>query len=231
MALDDNSDTDSPTDTPIRSFTPQNTSKPAFATDSSEPKKTPSKPLSTRKLLSILIAVIAIFIASLTAFLLFAYPGFLVDRSDSTDTQTALTPVTPIENTDLANAIPKTNGAFAMISQSIVSSWYAQDPIHQYEMVYQDNDTVDSIQFQVNVAQFVDVNAATKAYKNLLTNPESVIESGGVLVNGIQQGEYVYFADTSDSAQGVVLWHNGTVVIEARGPKNLVMEFYLGYAL
>jgi hypothetical protein len=195
------------------------------------PAKPPKKPVSNRKLLGILIAVIAVFLASVAAFLLFAYPGFLVVHSDSTSTETALTPVTPIENTDLANAIPKTDGAFAMISQTIASSWSAQDPIHQYQMVYQDNNSADSIQFLVNVAQFVDVNAATKAYKNLQTNPEAVIETGGVLVNEIQQGEYVYYADTTDEAQGIVLWHNGTVVIEVKGPKNLVMEFYFGYAL
>jgi hypothetical protein len=200
-------------------------------TTAQQTRPTAKKPPSNRKLLGILIAVIVVFLGSLAAFLLFAYPGFLVTGSDTTSTETALTPVTPIENTDLANAIPKTDGAFAMISQTIAKTWSAQDPIHQYEMVYQDNDTAEAIQFLVNVAQFADVNAATKAYQNLQTNPETVIESGGVLVNEVKQGEYVYFADSTDETRGVVLWHNGTVVIEVKGPKDLVMEFYLGYAL
>jgi hypothetical protein len=51
------------------------------------------------------------------------------------------------------------------------------------------------------------------------------------VVDGNVQGHYVQYLDPGDASLGYVLWQNGNVVVQARGPKDLILNFYEGYGL
>jgi hypothetical protein len=203
-------------------------SKTDGSTSGSDPKTT--DPKSNRNLIIILAGSITAFVLAVVCFVLWIFPGVL-NNSDGTQTGPILTPVTPIENTDLAKAIPTEDGIFAMVEQTIVTSWQAQSPVREYAMVYRDNDTASAIEFNVTVAQWTASKDAKKAFDNLKPSSGDITDSGDVVVDDLVEGQFINYTDSIDSTLGVVLWQNGTVVIQARGPKDLILNFYQGYSL
>ncbi|MDR2538782.1 MAG: hypothetical protein LBC43_04005 [Bifidobacteriaceae bacterium] len=233
ISVTDENEIDLPTFSPESKQTSadQNASNGGLIVDptiTAQNEPTPEK--SNRNLVIILSCSIAAFLIAAAAFLLWVWPGF-ISNSESSSTSPVLTPVTPIENTDLANAIPKFDGVFTMIEQTIGNSWSAQDPIHQYQMLYQDKDSAEATSFEVIVGQWKSTIEAKKAFANLLPASIESTASGDTVVDGAVQGQYVQFLDSADPASGYVLWQNGNVVVQARGPKDLIFNFYEGYGL
>ncbi|HWV78485.1 MAG TPA: hypothetical protein VN027_14350 [Isoptericola sp.] len=168
----------------------------------------------------------------------FVWPGFARDEPEPQATVTAPVPTPtispsgrPEDQTAFVKAQPDSVLALALRSVTEDTSWEDDaDAVESWQLVYADADGEGATTVQVHAGQWEDDAAATGAYDALVTAAGEPTGEGEVSVDGQATGVYVV---TPGSTEGtaVVTWRNGTAVLQATGPADLVEDFYSAYPL
>ncbi|MFC7878882.1 hypothetical protein [Isoptericola sp. NPDC057391] len=178
---------------------------------------------------------LVLLIVLLTAFV---WPGFA--RSDPAPQTTVTAPVPtptispsgrPEDQTSFVKAQPDSVLALALRSVTEDRSWEDDaDAVESWQLVYADRDGDGSTTVQVHAGQWEDDDAATGAYEALVKAAGEPTGEGEVTVDGTATGAYVV-TPGSTAGTAVVTWRNGTAVLQATGPADLVEDFYSAYPL
>lgn len=179
--------------------------------------------------------VLVLLIVLLTAFV---WPGFARSEPEPQATVTAPVPTPtispsgrPENQTAFVKAQPDSVLALALRSVTEDKSWEDDaDAVESWQLVYADADGEGATTVQVHAGQWEDDDAATGAYEALVKAAGEPTGEGEVTVDGKATGAYVV---TPGSTEGtaVVTWRNGTAVLQATGPADLVEDFYSAYPL
>lgn len=168
----------------------------------------------------------------------FAWPGFARDEPEPQATVTAPVPTPTISpsgrpeaQTAFLQAQPDTVLALALREATEDETWEKDaDAVESWQLIYADGDGEGAASVQVHAGQWEDDDAATAAYEALVTAAGEPTGEGEVAVDGKATGAYVVTpGSTEDTA--VVTWRNGTAVLQATGPADLVEDFYSAYPL
>lgn len=178
---------------------------------------------------------LVLLIVLLTAFV---WPGFARDEPEPQATVTAPVPTPtispsgrPKDQTAFVKAQPDSVLALALREVTEDKAWEDDaDAVESWQLVYADGDGEGTTTVQVHAGQWEDDDAATAAYDALVKAAGEPTGEGEVSVDGAATGAYVV---TPGSTEGtaVVTWRNGTAVLQATGPADLVEDFYSAYPL
>ena len=178
---------------------------------------------------------LVIVVALLTAFV---WPGFAKPEPEPQATVTAPVPTPTISpsgrpdaQTAFVEAQPDTVLALALREVTEDATWEDDaDAVESWQLVYADGDGEGATTVQVHAGQWEDDDAASAAYAALVKAAGEPTGEGEVTVDGETVGSYVV-TPGSTTGTAVVTWRNGTVVLQATGPADLVEEFYSAYPL
>ncbi|MFC8598522.1 hypothetical protein [Isoptericola sp. NPDC057191] len=180
-------------------------------------------------------AALVLLVVLLTAFV---WPGFARDEPEPQATVTAPVPTPtiapsgrPESQTAFVKAQPDSVLALALRAVTEDKTWEKDaDAVEAWELAYADGDGDDAATVQVHAGQWEDDDTATSAYDALVKAAGDPTGKGDVTVDGAKVGAYVVTpGTTADTA--VVTWRNGTAVLQATGPADLVEDFYSAYPL
>ncbi|MFE5293952.1 hypothetical protein ACFQ8T_17380 [Isoptericola sp. NPDC056618] len=168
----------------------------------------------------------------------FVWPGFAMSEPEPQATVTAPVPTPtispsgrPKDQTAFVKAQPDSVLALALREATEDKSWEDDaDAVESWQLVYADGDGAGATTVQVHAGQWEDDEAATAAYEALVKAAGDATGEGEVSVDGKATGAYVV---TPGSTEGtaVVTWRNGTAVLQATGPADVVEDFYSAYPL
>ncbi|MEU2202370.1 hypothetical protein [Isoptericola sp. NPDC019482] len=168
----------------------------------------------------------------------FVWPGFAKSEPEPQATVTAPVPTPtispsgrPKDQTAFVKAQPDSVLALALREVTEDPSWEDDaDAVESWQLVYADGDGEGATTVQVHAGQWEDDDAATGAYEALVTAAGEPTGEGEVSVDGKATGAYVV---TPGSTEGtaVVTWRNGSAVLQAIGPADVVEDFYSAYPL
>ena len=168
----------------------------------------------------------------------FVWPGFARDEPEPQATVTAPVPTPTISpsgrpeaQTAFLQAQPDTVLALALREATEDETWEKDaDAVEAWQLTYADAEGEGAASVQVHAGQWEDDDAATSAYEALVQAAGEPTGEGEVSVGGKATGAYVV---TPGSTEGtaVVTWRNGTAVLQATGPADLVEDFYSAYPL
>ncbi|GAA1716618.1 hypothetical protein GCM10009809_10850 [Isoptericola hypogeus] len=166
------------------------------------------------------------------------WPGFAQPEPQPTATVTAPPPTPTIEpsgrpadQTAFLMAQPDTVLQLALRGAAPYDAWVDDaGAVEAWELTYADGDGADAAKVQVLAGQWEDDDAAAGAYEALVKAAGDPTDEGEVTVGDQATGAYVV---TPGSAAGtaVVTWRNGTAVLQATGPADLVDDVYSAYPL
>jgi len=189
-----------------------------------------------RVVVASLAGALVLLVVLLTAFV---WPGFARSpEPEPAATVTAAPPTPTIEpsgrpadQTAFLQAMPDTVLALALRGATPYDAWVKDaDAVEAWSLTYADGDAADAAQVDVVAGQWEDAEGATSAYDALVQAAGTPTDDGDVLVGEDTAGAY---AVTPGSATGtaVVTWRNGTAVLQATGPADLVEDFYSAFPL
>lgn len=167
------------------------------------------------------------------------WPGFA--RSPEPEPTTTVTgpPPTPTiepsgrpeDQTAFLMAMPDTVLQLALREAVPHDAWVDDvDAVEAWELAYADGDGGGATRVDVLAGQWEDGDGAAATYEALVKAAGDPTDEGDVQVDGETVGSYVV---TPGSAEGtaVVTWRNGTAVLQATGPAELVQDVYSAYPL
>lgn len=168
----------------------------------------------------------------------FVWPGFAREEPTPQATVTAPVPTPtlspsgrPKDQTAFVEAQPDAVLALALREVTEDSSWEDDaDAVEAWQLVYADADGEGATTVQVHVGQWEDADDATGAYEALVKAAGEPTGEGEVAVDGETTGAYVV-TPGSTAGSGVVTWRNGTAVLQATGPADVIEDFYSAYPL
>ena len=205
--------------------------------------------------------IAGLILLSVTLLTAFVWPGFAdrptaTPTEATTTAQPPMPTITPAprvgEQTALVAALPdRVHGFVQSEIIGLASDDAAQDALESWRVNYRDGDTPGANSIVVEVHQFAADTAAESFLAAQTSDFAEPLAHGDVLVGEIPTGLYALFADAGDTelavtgetgastpavdanstTPGVLIWRNGTVVITARGPINLMPQFYTGFPL
>lgn len=168
----------------------------------------------------------------------FVWPGYAQSEPEPTATVTADPPEPtiepsgrPKEQTAFLMAQPDTVLQLALRDAAAEKAWVDDaNAIEAWALTYADAEGDDATTVEVHAGQWEDDDAAAGAYDALVKAAGDPTGEGEVTVGEETAGAYVV---TPGSAEGtaVVTWRNGTAVVQATGPADLVEAFYSAYPL
>ncbi|MDF9878364.1 hypothetical protein [Cellulosimicrobium cellulans] len=173
------------------------------------------------------------------AFLAWGWPGFA--RADAaadpepTVTVTADPPTPTLEpaartgTTAFATALPDTVLDLVLRSDSATDAWTAARALEAYQLVYADGDGDDATTVTVVAGQWPTVAEAETAATDLVTAAGEPTDTGDVEVAGEVAGTYA--VTPAADGQATVTWRNGTAVLQATGPADVVTDVYEAFPL
>ena len=193
------------------------------------------------KLIAVVVAAaVVIILAVLSAFV---WPGWAIRHDDGqSDAQTQQTaperPKTPSidavalpeDATELLKAMPDSVLNFARTAAAASTSWGSSTPLEEYTLTYSTGQTAEDV--TLIAAQWSTADAAKTQYDALagaLIGEE--LGSGEVKVSGETKGNYVAKLDAADDTKAVAVWQNDTVVFQATGAEDSVVDFYMEFPL
>jgi len=188
-----------------------------------------------RRLLAGTAGGVVVAVALLTAFV---WPGFgLPPAPAPTATVTAPPPSPSIspaarqgEQTDLTAALPDTVLQYAQRGLAESTTWGAQDDVVEaWEVTYADGEGAGATVVTLQVGQWADEPAAEGFAAAWLADAGEPSKQGEVTVGDEVTGTYAVVPGGAGSA--TVTWRNGTVVLTATGPADVVEDFYSAYPL
>lgn len=136
----------------------------------------------------------------------------------------------PSDATTLLKTMPDSVRNYARTQASSATTWSTSSPIEEYTVVYSTGDKTQDV--TLTVAQWATSDDAKQQYDTVaatLTGNE--LASGNVKVSGSATGAYVVKTDASNEKDATALWQNSTVLIQAHGQKEAVMNFYQKFPL
>jgi hypothetical protein len=173
------------------------------------------------------------------ALLAWGWPGFA--RADAaadpgpTVTVTAdppaptLEPATRTGTTAFATALPDTVLDLVLRSDSATDAWTAARALEAYELVYADGEGDDATTVTVVAGQWPTVAEAETAATDLVAAAGEPVDTGDVEVAGEVAGTYA--VTPAADGRATVTWRNGTAVLQATGPADVVTDVYEAYPL
>jgi uncharacterized membrane protein len=177
-------------------------------------------------------------IALVTAFV---WPGFA--RSDDpapavTVTAPAPTPTVepsgrPENQTAFLGALPDTVLQLAVRGAAENPGWIEDlEAIEAWDVTYADgpDPAAATAVVSVTAGQWDDADSAGAALEALLAEAGEPTAEGDVTVGEETAGEYAV-TPAADAGTSVVTWRNGTAVLQATGPSDLVEDFYSAFPL
>ncbi|SKC46626.1 hypothetical protein [Krasilnikoviella flava] len=178
---------------------------------------------------------LVLLIVLLTAF---AWPGFARDEPEPQATVTAPVPTPtiapsgrPEDQTAFVKAQPDAVLALALREVAAYPTWEDDaDAVEAWQLTYADGAGEGAASVVVLAGQWEDDDAATGAYEALAKAAGEPTDEGEVAVEGEATGAYVV-TPGSTAGTAVVTWRNGTAVLQATGPADLVEDFYSAYPL
>jgi hypothetical protein len=116
----------------------------------------------------------------------------------------------------------------ALRSDAATDAWTAAGALEAYELVYADGAGPDATTVTVVAGQWATDAEAEVAAADLVGDATPTT-SGEVTVDGAAAGTYVVVAGTDGTA--TVTWRNGTAVLRATGPAEVVEDVYAAYPM
>ncbi|MCB7138212.1 hypothetical protein [Cellulosimicrobium marinum] len=190
-----------------------------------------------RRRLAVLVALLVV-VALVVVLLAYVWPGFARPAAEAepepTVTVTAASPTPTLEPAErttssrFADALPSTVLGLALRSDAETDTWQEADALEAYELVYADGAGATATTVTVVAGQWATDAEAEAAATALLDDAEPTAE-GDVTVDGEQAGRYAVVPGPDGTA--TVTWRNGTAVLQATGPADLVEDVYAAYPL
>ena len=187
-----------------------------------------------RRLVVLLGAVVVVALA--VAFLALVWPGFARPAPEPAPTVTVtadaptptLEPVERTATTAFAQALPSTVLDLALTSDAATEAWTPAGALEAYELVYADGPGDDATTVTVVAGQWPTDAEAEVAATDLVGDAEPSSE-GSVTVDDATVGRYAVVEGADGAA--TVTWRNGTAVLQATGPADLVVDVYEAFPL
>ncbi|MFC8923892.1 hypothetical protein [Cellulosimicrobium sp. NPDC057127] len=189
-----------------------------------------------RRLVALLALVLVV--ALVVALLALVWPGFARSGGEEepapTVTVTAdpatptLEPVERTASTPFAQALPATVLDLALRSDAATDAWTAAGALEAYELVYADGEDEGATTVTVVAGQWPTPQEAETAATALLEGVEPATQDD-VTVGGETVGTVVVVP--GDEGEATVTWRNGTAVLRATGPADVVEDVYAAYPM
>lgn len=183
---------------------------------------------------------LVLLVALLTAFV---WPGFARPDDEPLPAVTVTAPVPsptvepagrPENQTAFLKAMPDSTLQLAVREVKPHTPWEDnRDAIEAWRLTYVDgNDPAadGAAVVQLVAGQWEDADEAGSVLDSLLEDAGEPTTTGDVTVDGEKAGTYAV-TPGSDEGTSVVTWRNGTAVLQATGPTDLVQEFYTAFPL
>ena len=222
---------------------PRQASQDATGLRDSRHVRTPSPAVYARRRMVALVALLVV-VGGVVAFAAFVWPGFAagdeVRQPDETVVTTApptptIAPVARTATTELAKALPGAVLQFALRSEAESDAYVDVGAIEGHELSYADGAGEGAAVVTVLAGQWGDDDEATAAYDELL---EVAVVAGGeptstgdVKVDGEPVGTYAITLVAEAAGTATVTWRNGTAVLQATGPADVIEKFYTAFPL
>lgn len=182
---------------------------------------------------------VVLLVALVTAFV---WPGFArPDDPLPAATVTAPPPTPTVEptgrpehQTAFLTALPDTTLQLALRVVEPHPAWEDEsDAVEAWALTYADGpdpEATGTVVVQVVAGQWADADGAGRQLDRLLADAGAPTISGDVTVGGDPAGTYAVTPGPEEGAS-VVTWRNGTVVLQATGPADVVEDFYTAFPL
>jgi hypothetical protein len=193
-----------------------------------------------RRRLVVLVGLLVV-VALLLAFLAWVWPGFARSGATAgedpapTVTVTAdapsptLEPVARTGTTTFAQALPDTVLDLVLRSETVSDGWSTAGALEAHQLVYADGEGDGATTVTVVAGQWATPAEAEVAMTALVTAAGEPTGSGDVEVGGETAGQYAVIPGAD--GQATVTWRNGTAVLQATGPSEVVEDVYAAYPL
>jgi hypothetical protein len=134
------------------------------------------------------------------------------------------------EQTELTAALPDMVLQYVQRGFAESTTWGAQDDVVEaWVLTYADGAGVGATEITVQVGQWADEPAAEGFAAAWLEDAGEPAAQGEVTVGDVVTGTYAVVPGPAGTA--TVTWRNGTVVVAATGPADVVEDFYSAYPL
>jgi len=223
-----------------RGATPPGPRRPTDAVGASDRRH--SRPASAavyrRRRLVVLVGLLLV-VGLVAALLAWVWPGFA--RADAapqpapTVTVTAEAPTPTLEpvartgTSAFATALPDTVLDLVLRADPATEAWTPARALEAYELVYADGEGDDATTVTVVAGQWATVAEAETAAADLVAAAGEPTDTGYVEVAGERAGTYA--VTPAGDGLATVTWRNGTAVLQATGPADVVTDVYAAYPL
>lgn len=210
---------------------------PGFRTpgDKVHQKKSRAAVVRRRKVGLVVALVVIVAVAVVTAFV---WPGFArQDAEPLPDVTVTAAPPTPTAEpadlpdgaTDFLSAMP--GSTLQLVRLDVAEGEWVEDAdaIEAWDVTYGDGSDGGE-EVTLTAGQWADADAAAEVHSALLEAAGSPTAEGDVTVGDETVGTYAVTPGTA-AGQSVVTWRNGTAVLQASGPDQLVQDFYQAFPL
>ncbi|MGM7424485.1 hypothetical protein [Cellulosimicrobium sp. CpK407] len=189
-----------------------------------------------RRRLVVLVGLVLV-VGLVVALLAWGWPGFARADAEPAPTVTVmadpptptLEPVARTGTSAFAQALPDTVLDLVLRSDAATDAWSTARALEAYELVYADGEGDDATTVTVVAGQWPTVAEAETAASDLVAAADEPTDTGDVEVAGEVAGTYA--VTPAADGQATVTWTNGTAVLQATGPADVVTEVYSAYPL
>lgn len=188
----------------------------------------------------VVLAAAAALVVVLALLAAFVWPGFAKADPEPAPAVTVTAPppsptVSPapreVEQSAFSQALPDTVLALVQTRMAEHAAWIDEDDaVEAWELDYADGTGPDATTVRLVAGQWADDGEAQGAYDALLAEAGEPTQQGEVQVDGAVVGAYAV-TPGSGAEEAVLTWRNGTAVLQATGPAELVEDFYSAYPL
>jgi len=213
---------------------------------SAQQVKSYANPALRRRRVTFFAFVTTVVVGGTAVFTSIFYPGFAIADAVEVVTPAATMPAPALlrgplerigEQTALVKALPDKVGKWVQAGISGFMDWQNDDAVEAWTVNYLDGTAapdaaVAPAAIQLTVAQWDTPANAALFFRGQTRDIENPVMTGDVTLadNAQVAGQYVLATDP-ETGIGVMWWRNGTVVIKAVGPVDLLPDFYSIYPL
>lgn len=208
--------------------------------------KTYENPTLKRRRVVAILTFVGLVVGGTAAFTAAIWPGFAVADPLPAPPPAAIAPATDLqlapqertgEQTDLIAQVPDVIGVWVQQGIGGYMNWQNDNAVEAWNVTYADGRALDGpgrspYSVQLIVGQWATGSDASAFYRSQTKTITEELISGDVTAadSGQVVGQYILYTDPYDG-QAVMWWRNGTVVVKAIGPVELLPDFYSIYPL
>ena len=201
--------------------------------------------LKRRRVVAVL-AFIGLVVGGTAVFTAIIWPGFAIADALPAPEPAAIAPapdlqLSPLERTgeqtELVAQFPDIVGVWVQSGISGYMNWQNDNAVEAWTITYADGTLLDEpgrspYSVQLIVGQWASASEASVFFKSQTKGITNELMSGQVTAaeSGQAVGQYILATDPYDGS-AIMWWRNGTVVIKAVGPIDLLPDFYSIYPL